>query len=35
LFTGLPRLLPLRLVSHTAFPNGQLELVYAPADRPS
>jgi dihydrofolate reductase len=35
LFTGLPRLLPLRLVSHTAFPNGQLELVYAPADRHS
>jgi dihydrofolate reductase len=31
LFTGLPRLLPLRLVSSTAFSNGQLELVYSPA----
>ena len=33
LFTGLPRLLPLRLVSSRAFSNGLLELVYSPADR--
>ena len=33
LFSRLPRLLPLRLVSHKAFPNGLLELVYAPAGR--
>lgn len=35
LFSRLPRLLPLRLVSHKAFPNGLLELVYAPAGGPS
>jgi hypothetical protein len=35
LFTRLPRLLPLRLVSSKAFPNGLLELIYSPADRHS
>ena len=35
LFTRLPRLLPLRLVSSKAFPNGLLELIYSPADRPA
>jgi dihydrofolate reductase len=33
LFTGLPHLLTLRLVSSTAFPSGMLELVYSPAER--
>jgi dihydrofolate reductase len=32
LFAGLGRLLPLRLVSSSAFPSGKLELVYSPAD---
>jgi dihydrofolate reductase len=32
LFAGLPRLLPLRLVSSRAFSNGLLELVYSPAE---
>ena len=32
LFTGLSRILPLRLVTSRAFPSGILELVYSPAD---
>jgi dihydrofolate reductase len=32
LFTGLAQLLKFRLMSSTAFPSGQLELVYSPAD---